>query len=69
MTDEERQKLCEWLRQGSRGWSGSQVIEPKMAQAADEIERLAKENGRLTQALIDKLAAYSWPLTVQRIVR
>jgi hypothetical protein len=37
MTDEERRKLCEWLRGASVGWSGSS----KMAQAANEIERLA----------------------------
>jgi hypothetical protein len=37
MTDEERQKLCAWLRDASVGWNGSS----KMAQAADEIERLA----------------------------
>jgi hypothetical protein len=43
MTDEERQKLCEWLHNASRGWSGSSLIEPKMAVAADEIERLQKE--------------------------
>jgi hypothetical protein len=47
MINEERQKLCEWLRGASRGWSGSSMIEPKMAQAADEIERLAKEVARL----------------------
>lgn len=43
MTDEERRKLCEWLHRGSVGWNGSQIIEPKMAQAADEIERLSLE--------------------------
>jgi hypothetical protein len=47
MTDEERQRLCKILR----------TMEPwPCKQAADEIEQLAEEAGRLTQALIDKLA-------------
>jgi HAMP domain-containing protein len=54
MTDEERKKLVAELRDPSVYYVTGTCLA-----AAAEIERLAKENGRLTQALIDKLAAYS----------
>jgi hypothetical protein len=54
MIDEERQKLVAWLRDCNE-WTISGYMG---RMAADEIERLATENGRLTQVLIDKLA---WP--------
>jgi hypothetical protein len=53
MTEEEREKLCEWLRGASVGWSGSSMIEPKMAQAANEIERLAGTDPRFTVTEIE----------------
>jgi hypothetical protein len=43
MTDEERQKLCTRLRSGAAN--------PYELEAADEIERLAAENGRLQNEL------------------
>jgi hypothetical protein len=47
MTDEERQELCEWLHRASVGWGGNSLMEHKMAHAAEEIERLAKELERI----------------------
>jgi hypothetical protein len=47
MTDTERQKLCEWLRGSSVGWSGSS----KLSQAAAELERLAIQNKRLKRVV------------------
>jgi hypothetical protein len=58
MTDEERKKLCEDLRVADY-YRTDGTARKTRHEAANEIERLAKENGRLTQALIDKLAAYS----------
>jgi hypothetical protein len=40
MTDAERQKLCEWLRGSSVGWSGSS----KLSQAAAELFRTNASN-------------------------
>jgi HAMP domain-containing protein len=53
MTDEERRKLVHRLRQTA---IIRDIVGIEAEAAADEIERLAAENGRLTQALIDKLA-------------
>jgi hypothetical protein len=58
MTDEERRKLVADLREFT-GLDNEPWLVRVGRGAANEIERLAKENGRLTQALIDKLAAYS----------
>jgi len=46
MTDEERQKLCDDLRQVYRYINNDEINE-LIWRAADEIERLAQENAKL----------------------
>jgi hypothetical protein len=65
MTEGERQKLCEDLLL----MADAHHYGPLYKRAADAIERLATENGRLTQALIDNLAESQKQLTLVQVDR
>jgi hypothetical protein len=56
MTNEECRKLVLRLHQARMASHKFQALHNLCEEAAAEIERLEKENGRLTQALIDELA-------------
>jgi hypothetical protein len=55
MTDEERQKLCDELRNRSDDWLPERLRTDVRGIAADEIERLAEENRQLKRSL-----DYAW---------